>query len=88
MKLQNLESSSLEETERTRPLNELYQLVLNDFNNKPIYGICQVISNLFHKGIISSNERYILDTNFYKNKPKWYNSKFWWNKHFTDEVVF
>ena len=86
MELQNLESSSLEETERIRTLKELYQLVLNDFNNKSIYGICEVISNLFYEGIISSKERHTLCINFYKNKPKWYNSEFWWGKHFTGRI--
>lgn len=83
MELQNLESSSIEETETIKPLNELYQLVLDNFDLYDKWGICIKICRLYKHNIISNYELDLLLENLDKNKPKWYNSKFWWNKHFS-----
>lgn len=62
----------------------------------PSFGICQTINKgpegMFFRnreGIlidieksINYNEANILFKDFIKRKPKWYNSKFWWNKSF------
>lgn len=86
MELQNLESSSLEETERIRTLKELYQLVLDNFDKSDILaqGICIKITELCSNSMISDSEYYFLIKNLDKNKPKWYNSKFWWNLNYIE----
>lgn len=68
----------------TRPLNELYQLVLDNFDLIPYkHGICGKINHLFWWDEISPEESKILQKNFNKNKPKWYNSLFWYHRSYT-----
>ena len=66
-----------------RNLKQLYQLLLDEFDNIPVDGICLKIeySEMFHE------EMDFLDNDFQNRKIKWW-SKFYWNDSFRGQQGF
>jgi hypothetical protein len=69
-----------------RPLKELYQILLDNFDDKRIskYGTCNKINDLLYKvDLISLDELNLLICNFIRNQPSIYK-----NEKFTKSLFF
>jgi len=64
-----------------RTLKQLYQLLLHNYDNSKLLGICRKISDLYWQGLITEEEDKLLKLDFSKRKPNIFN-KFWWDSEY------